>query len=359
MAKRRRLTAPSPAPGAAAPVGTPPSGHLPGGAAPSGSGSSGQAPSGRVPSGRVPSGRVPIAEVVGGIADAAGAEEVAAELTAARAEGRLVRALPLDRVEADHLLRDRLPEAADAAGEEMAALIASIRASGQRAPIETVALDPGPDGARYGLISGWRRIAALRHLAAEGAGPGTVLAIVRPPQDAARSYLAMVEENEIRAPLSFWERARLVARAAEAGVFEDEATALRELFAAAPRARRSKIGSFVPVVSALQGALPFPAALTERSGLALAKALREDPGFGPALAARLRADPPADPGGQAEALEDALRVAAKPAAAPASPEAPGEVTVRRESGALILEGPGIAGPGFEARLRRWLGRPRD
>ncbi len=332
MAKRRRLTAP---PAAAA---------------------ADHARVGQAPGGRVPGGRVPIAEVVGGIAGAAGAEEIAAELTAARAEGRLVRALPLDRVDGDHLLRDRLPEAGDAGGEEMAALIASIRASGQRSPIETVELGEG----RYGLVSGWRRLAALRHLAREGEGPGTVLAIVRPPQDAARSYLAMVEENEIRAPLSFWERARLVSRAAEAGVFEDEAAALRELFAAAPRARRSKIGAFVPVVAALQGALPFPAALTERAGLALAKALRADAGFGPALTARLRAEPPADPGAQADALEDALRIAAKPApaSAPPAPETPGpaEVTVRRESGALILEGPGTADPGFEARLRRWLAR---
>jgi hypothetical protein len=34
------------------------------------------------------------------------------------------------------------------------------------------------------------------------------------------AYLAMVEENEIRVGLSFYERARIVARAAEAGVFE-------------------------------------------------------------------------------------------------------------------------------------------
>ena len=299
-------------------------------------------------------GRAPIADVAGAVAGEAAADEIGAELIAARAEGRLVQALPLRAIEADHLLRDRMPEAADPEGEEMRALIASIRASGQRAPIETVGLG----GGRYGLVSGWRRLSALRHLAERGEGPGTVLAIVRPAREAATSYLAMVEENEIRAPLSFWERARLVARAAGAGVFEDEGAALKALFASAPRARRSKIGAFLPVVAALEGALPFPLALTERTGLALSKAIREDAAFGPALAAALRSEPPADAAEQSDMLEAALRPAGskardgRPAAKPR--RGPGEVIRRRDGARLVLEGPAAADPGFEDRLRRWL-----
>ena len=344
MAKRRRLN----------PL------HAPGPAGASAPAAARDAPDpGAPPLPAAPRSRVPIAEVAAAAAGEAAAEEVGAELVAARREGRLVQALPLEAVEAGHLIRDRLPGAADAAGEEMAALVASIRASGQRLPVEAVALP----GGRYGLVSGWRRLAALRHLSARGEGPGTVLAIVRPARSAAESYLAMVEENEIRAPLSFWERASLVARAAEAGVFADEGEALRRLFAAAPRARRSKIGAFLPVVAALGDALPFPAALTERAGLALSRAIREDAGFGPALAERLRGAPPADPDAQAAAIERALRraegrSAAKPAPArPAPAAAPPEVALRREGARLVLEGPAAADPGFERRLRRWLAGP--
>ena len=51
----------------------------------------------------------------------------------------------------------------------------------------------------------------------------------------------MVEENEIRADLSFFERARIVRRAVEGGVFGSEKQALQSLFSAASYAKRSKI----------------------------------------------------------------------------------------------------------------------
>jgi hypothetical protein len=110
------------------------------------------------------------------------------------------------------------------------------------------------------------------------------LAIIRHPDAAAASYLAMVEENEIRAGLSFYERGRIVARAVDEGAYASDKDALAALFHAAPRAKRSKIGSFVRIVRALDDVLQFPTALSERSGLALAQALGADAGF----AARLR-----------------------------------------------------------------------
>ena len=130
MAKRRRLNAHH----APHPSGAPPGAPAP---APA------PAPAAARP-GAPGRGRVPIADVAGDVAGAAAADEVGAELLAARREGRLVRALPLEAVEAGHLLRDRLPGAAESGGEEMEALIASIRASGQRAPIEAVELPAEP-----------------------------------------------------------------------------------------------------------------------------------------------------------------------------------------------------------------------
>lgn len=294
--------------------------------------------------------RAPIARVAGEAAAEAALAEVAGELAAARAEGRMVVRLALDAVDAGYLLRDRI--AADA--DETAALRESLRLHGQRMPVEVADLG----GGRYGLIAGWRRLTALRALHAETgeARFATVAALVRQPATAAEAYVAMVEENEIRAGLSYWERGRIAVRAVEAGVFPDERTALQRLYAAASRARRSKIGSFAALVRALDGVLAFPAALPERQGLALAQALAADPGVAGRLAARLAADPP----GSAEAERAAIAaVLAPPRAAPASGAAvaPG-LTLRAEPGRIVLAGP-AADAGLAARLRAFLAAGLD
>ncbi|MEL6518911.1 MAG: nuclease, partial [Pseudomonadota bacterium] len=131
------------------------------------------------------------------------------------------------------------------------------------------------DDGEYGLISGWRRVAALRVLALEDPSIDTVLAIVRTPADAADAYQAMVEENEIRVGLSFFERARIVVRAVDAGVFNRDRVALVKLFHAASRPKRSKIGSFMRIVRGLEDVLRFPTQMSERTGLALAQAIAD------------------------------------------------------------------------------------
>ncbi len=100
--------------------------------------------------------RPPIADVAHDAASANALSEVVQTLTDARSEGRLIQRLPLHLIDADHLVRDRL--SADA--EEMGVLKDSIRQRGQQTAIEVVALEDG----RYGLISGWRRLGALRDL---------------------------------------------------------------------------------------------------------------------------------------------------------------------------------------------------
>ena len=154
----------------------------------------------------------PIARVAQDTAREAAFEELRSALTEARAEGRLIQKLPLDAVHLDHLLRDRI--ALDEAA--LVPLMESLRARGQQVPIEVTALGEG----RFGLIAGWRRMAALKRLHAETgeARFATVLALLRSPETAGDAYLAMVEENEIRLGLSHYERARIVLRAVEAGV---------------------------------------------------------------------------------------------------------------------------------------------
>lgn len=310
----------------------------------------------------------PIAQVAGEAASASAFADLAEEVARAREEGRLIQALALDAIDEAHLVRDRL--AADE--DELESLIQSIRTRGQQNPIEVVALGQG----RYGLISGWRRLTALRRLRDEVPGDArfaTIQAVLRRPDTAADAYLAMVEENEIRVGLSYYERARIVARAAELGVFPDAAAALSALFASASRAKRSKIGSFLRLHAALDDRLRFAAAIPERLGLSVVKALDADPGFLARLRDRLRKTPPAGPSDELAALESALHgrgtgadkslppaVASKPVRAVpvAIDEAPVETVTRDISitaapGRLVLEGPGVTSL-LQARLTRWL-----
>ncbi|WP_085855539.1 ParB/RepB/Spo0J family partition protein [Palleronia marisminoris] len=295
----------------------------------------------------------PVARVAQDQAQAAALRELSEEMTRAREGGRMVLELPLDAIEAEHLIRDRI----SADETEMQSLTESLAASGQRNPVEV--LDLG--GGRYGLISGWRRLAALRALAAEGRAGDTVLALLRRPEDQAAAYRAMVEENEIRADLSYYERARIVAKAVEAGVFEDDRAALQGLFGAVSRPRRSKIGSFLPIVRALDGVLRHPASLPERLGLKLSQRLREDD----ALADRLRLElgqGAATPEAERALFEAATRTARsgkpvlqgeKPVRAEAGRDAPSVVVSRDRSGRLVLDGPGVT-PAFVERLKSWI-----
>lgn len=303
-------------------------------------------------------GRAPIAHVAADAAAMAAIDELSHELESARKEGRMVLSLPLDAVRADHLERDRI----EAGSEAQAALVESIRARGQQQPIEVQALPAG----RYGLISGWRRLLALRQLHEETgeARFARVQALLRQPEDQAQAYVAMVEENEMRADLSYFERARIVRRAVETGVFETEKQALKQLFSGASYAKRSKIKSFLPVVDALDGVLRFPARIPERTGLKLARRLAEDPGVLDRIRVALEREPPSRPEEEAGLL---LReIAPKKQSLTGRSETvlptrkvsesweivPG-VRLSASPGRATIEGPGV-NAGLIDRLQIWL-----
>lgn len=301
--------------------------------------------------------RPPIADVAGDAASAAALRDLAAEITGAETEGRLVMRLRLDQIETGYLMRDRI--AVTGEDEEMEALIASIVTRGQQSPIDVVALEDG----RFGLISGWRRCEAIRRLAAQGQGPGEVLALQRRPDGLGEAYCAMVEENEIRAGLSYYERARIAARAVEAGIYTSHKSALQSLFSTASRAKRSKIKSFLTIVSALDDILRFPQALPERLGLHMAKGLKEDPLLGSRISNALKEQPPEDATQEqkiiARVMQDASgAVAAK---APAKPYAERElrpgvmVRVHNKEGRVELWGEGLT-PRLRGQLLSWLER---
>ena len=255
------------------------------------------------PFGSVLRGSAPIAQMAGDAATASALQEVTQELQSARAEGRLVQQVPLGAIEVDHLLRDRIHHDDD----DMAALRASLRARGQQTPVDLVDLGEG----RYGLISGWRRLMALSDLYKETGDIrfSHIQGLLRRPDGSADAYLAMVEENEIRVALGHYERARIAAKAAEAGVYPDVQAALRHLFSTASKAKRSKIGTFVTLYQQLDGALRFPGAISERFGLTLAAALEADAGLGVRLVQMLGRAVPDTPAEELNVLSSALRPA--------------------------------------------------
>ena len=249
-----------------------------------------------------PAMRAPIADVAGEASAVAALDALSTSMQTARATGRLVIEVPLEQIDSNFLVRDRL--VADSG--EMDALMASITARGQQTPIEVIDLKDG----RYGLISGWRRCQALQRLRNQTgeARYGQVLALVRQPADQADSYLAMVEENEIRIGLSYYERARIAVKATAQGAFNDEKEALNRLYSSASRAKRSKIKSFVTVYHALDQVLRYPEAIGERLGLQIAQCIQTTPRRAQALSALLEAADVASAEQEQTVLQKSLKV---------------------------------------------------
>ena len=239
----------------------------------------------------------PIAQVAGDSAIRAALDEVSGVLQDARTQGRMIEALPLVAIDPGYLVRDRLVQDQ----EEMNALMDSLIARGQQTPIEVIALPVSgdPDAPRYGLISGWRRLTALNRLytrfedhRADQDRFATVKALVVTPGSAREAYVAMVEENEIRVNLSLYERARITLRAMHEEIYPTTRAALQGLFGSTTRSKRSKIGTFVALVEALDSTLRHPTAIPEKLGLGLARAIARDPKFAQNLRVRLRSKRP-------------------------------------------------------------------
>lgn len=292
--------------------------------------------------------RGPISQVSGDAAVTAALEELAGEMRQARDSGRLIQMVPLDQIEDDYLVRDRVVSD----DQQMQALVQSIATRGQQQPVELVQLGD----ARFGLISGWRRLTALRQLLGETGDTarfGHVQAMLRRPETAGDAYLSMVEENEIRVGLSYYERARIAAKAVELGVYAEEKAALLALFSTASRAKRSKIRSFLPIYHHLDEALSFGGAIPERLGLRLSKALTNDASCAARLIDALVRDAPATQEAEAVVIETALAASEK-VTRPAKAVTKGRVAAAMSGqGDIILSGPGVDA-GLLKRLQRWL-----
>ena len=291
----------------------------------------------------------PIAQVAGAAARTPNAPvtpdaQDAALWREAEGEGRVIRRIDMNLIETGWIARDR----AVIDAEEMAELVASIRANGLRLPIEVAPIE----GGRFGLISGYRRVMAMAE-----AGQATVPAIVRgAPGDLAASYAEMVEENEVRAQLTAYERGRIAVIAAAQGAYADVPAAILGLFPTASHAKRSKVKAFAAIHEELGDLMRFGPALSERLGLAVAATLKT--GGGDALRAALEEAGAATPEAEAAALERAMR-AGRPKRSTGSARgeelAPGLRVVRLKRELRLLHDGAL--PGDEAELllliRRW------
>ena len=222
----------------------------------------------------------PIAQVAGDAASEAevlGVETRAklAEAEAYRAadeKGLVLREIPVDRIREDEFVRDR----AFLDRDELTELRASIVKNGLRLPIEVYELTEKTAEHDYALISGYRRLMAVQE-ALTGTGSErfrTIKAIVRKPDVSSVHIAAMVEENEVRANLSHFERGRIAVLSAQDGVFANVEDAVEKLFPVASKAKRSKIRSFALIFEEIGDLLDFPEALSERQGLSIATAIR-------------------------------------------------------------------------------------
>jgi ParB family chromosome partitioning protein len=185
-------------------------------------------------------------------------------------DGMEVRMLPVASIDS-LLARDRTGLDAP----ELDELKWSILRAGVRLPIEVYPLE-APDGElAWGLISGYRRLTAVRalHELTGKARWTEIPAFVRPRVGEAAALAAMVAENALRAPLSAWARGRVVVAARDAGAFGTVEAAVEGLHASAGYAKQARLRSLARLAEALEGALPDPEGLSERQALRLAQAV--------------------------------------------------------------------------------------
>ncbi len=175
--------------------------------------------------------------------------------------------IPTDQIDENALPRDRTQLDAAALTE----LQHAVAANGLRNPIEVFATQDG-----YGLISGYRRLHAIRalHDLTGDAKYAQIDTTLRTPQDQQAALAQMIEENEIRADLSPWERALIAVRSTDQGLFPTLDAALQTLYPQAARQKRAKLRGVAEVIDATLDLLAEPETLSEARLLRIANVLR-------------------------------------------------------------------------------------
>ncbi|MEM9585530.1 MAG: ParB N-terminal domain-containing protein [Pseudomonadota bacterium] len=171
--------------------------------------------------------------------------------------------IPLTEIDKEALPRDR--SASDPQADTQ--LWRSIARDGLRQPIEVFPIE-GP--IPYALISGYRRMTAYETLLEMNKKWDTIPAFIRTPETLPEAMTAMVAENEIRAQLSPWDRARTILDAVERQIFPTYDAAIAALHPTASSQKNSRLRTLTSVVEAFYGIFRDPHGLSERRLLRLA-----------------------------------------------------------------------------------------
>ena len=206
--------------------------------------------------------------------------EDAKSFRAAQEDGRLLEAVPVDAIHTDDLPRDRLELDAVEASDDMEELKTSIRARGQREPIEIYRDGQGV----LQLKKGWRRLTALRQLHAETGDEQFANVIARievRAESRLDRYVDMVEENVVRENLTFAEMAQVAVLAAQdSDVDEGDPDAMvSRLYASLHKMKRSYIRSFVFLLIQLGDSLKWPKAVSRNLGVDVSRSIRSVDGL--------------------------------------------------------------------------------
>jgi ParB family chromosome partitioning protein len=210
-----------------------------------------------------------------------------------------IHLIPLAEIDANALARDRTAQDEEALFE----LRLSIAVNGLRMPIEVFELAEPEGELRYGLISGFRRLAAFRELsetAYEKEKYAAIPAFLREPQSIAEALVAMVEENAIRAEVSPWEQAMVAVTARDRRVFDTVEAAVDALYANLSREKRKRLRALAHLTEELAGYLTDPETLSLRQLLRLASAMTR--GYGDLMRHALGESSVTDPGSQWQTL---------------------------------------------------------
>ena len=200
--------------------------------------------------------------------------------------------------------------------EPLAELEASIAASGLRQPIELFPLTWPSGGRTHGLLSGYRRFCATRNLFERTADPrfATIRAFINPRLDEPKALAAIVEENEIRADLSPYERGQVAVMARDMGAFASIEEAVDGLYPHASRAKRIRLRAIAHFAEDVGGFFRAPERLSQRQIERISRAVVS--GFRDVLRTALEESSITDPDHQWQLiqpiLEEAEHVARNP-----------------------------------------------
>lgn len=211
-------------------------------------------------------------------------DALAHEFVRLRGMGLVIAQVPVGDVATAKLVRDR-KGGVDA---EIGELKTSIREIGLSNPIQ---VEETGDGT-YELIQGFRRLRSFVELHDEtgddryAAIPAIVLA---GGETLEQSYRRMVDENLVRADISFAEMGELARAyaASEATACDSADDAVAVLFKSAGYQKRTYIRGFARLMGMIGPALAHPEAVSRNLGLAVLRRLEAEPGTQAALLAEL------------------------------------------------------------------------